>query len=112
MIPTIPHISAVLLPALFRDLGAAARAKLGGELRLHHLLAAADGKRVGGHLLGDGAAGADISTGAHRHGRHEGNIGADEGAGADVGAKLLEAIVIASDRAGADVGAGTDRTVA
>src|SRR5579871_3078615 len=111
MMPTIPHISAILLAALLCHFIAAPRAKLGGKFRLHYLMAASDGERIIRHLVGDRAAGADIGAGTHGYGRHQRDIGADEGASTDVRAKLLEAVVVARDRAGANVGAGTDRAV-
>src|SRR5215469_12911207 len=99
--PTMPHISGLLrLPALLFHLAAAPLAEFGAELWLHHLLAAGDGERVGGHVFGDRATGADISAGTDGHRRHERDICADEGTGADVGAKFFEAVVVAGNGAG------------
>ena len=47
---------------------------------------------------------------AHR--RDEGGVRADEGARADLGPVLVEAVVIAGDGAGADIGLGPDRGIA
>src|SRR6516164_11366918 len=101
MMPTMPHMSGLLRPAaLLFHLVAAPLAEFGSELGLHHLLAASDGERVGGHILRDRAPSADIGAGTDVHRRHQRDIGADEGAPTDLGAKLLEAVVIAGNRAG------------
>ena len=46
----------------------------------------------------------DIGAVADRHRRDQRAVRADEGAGADLGVVLVEAVVVAGDRAGADVG--------
>src|SRR6185437_12237283 len=66
-----------------------------------------EGERVGRHVLGDHRAGADVGARPHRDRRHQLGVRADEGALADVGVVFVEAVVVAEDRAGADVGAGT-----
>ncbi len=79
---------------------------------LNGLPGARERERVGRHVLGDDAARADIGALADRDRRDQGGVRADEGAGADLGAVLVEAVVVAGDGAGADVGAGADARVA
>ena len=67
---------------------------------------------VGLHVLGDDAARADVGAVADLDRRHERRVGADEGALADVGEVLVEAVVVAEDGAGADVGALAHAAVA
>ena len=73
---------------------------------------ASDRERVGFDRLGDDRARADIGAVADRHRRDQRRVGADEGAGADVGLVLGEAVVVAGDRSSADVGARADPRVA
>src|SRR5271166_6856901 len=68
------------------------------------LPAAGDGERVRLDVLGDDGAGADIGAVTDGHRRDEGGVRANEGARADVGPELVEAVVVAGDRARADVG--------
>src|SRR5205823_6257416 len=70
------------------------------------LAAAADSQAVVGHVFGDGRARGDISVVPDVHRGHENRIAADENAFADGRGMFLEAIVIAGNRAGADVALG------
>ena len=76
------------------------------------LTATRDRKRIGLDRLGDHRARADIGAVADRHRRDQGRVRADEGAGADVGPVLGEAVVIAGDGSGADVRFGADPRIA
>ena len=55
---------------------------------------------------------ADIGAVADRHRRDQRRIRADEDAGADLGAVLGEAVIVAGDGAGADIGFGADAGIA
>ena len=88
------------------------RREFAGPARLVLLAAAGDRQRVGRHVLGDDAARGDIGAVADRHRRDQRAVRADEGARADLGVVLVEAVVVAGDRAGADVGARADMRVA
>ncbi len=59
-------------------------------------------------VLGDDAARADIGAVADFDRGHERRVRADEGPLADLGPVLVEAVVVAEDGAGADVGPGAD----
>src|SRR5215831_2493833 len=101
--PTMPHmLFAFRLRRLFGLLPRAEFLRPAGDLLL---LAARDRKRVLFRRFGDHRAGADIGSIADFHRRHERRIGADESASADVGEVFVEAVVVAGDGAGADVGA-------
>src|SRR5690606_27640572 len=77
------------------------------------LLAAAGNRQsVGLNVLRHHAAGGDHGAVTDLHRRHQGRIRADEGAGADIGVILAETVVVAGDRAGADIGFGTDAGIA
>ena len=78
------------------------RARAARDVRLP---AARDAEAAGRHVAVDRAAGADERAVADRHRRDQRRIRADERAGADLGMVLGEAVVVAGDRAGADVGA-------
>src|SRR5690349_4560638 len=67
------------------------------------LLGAAHRKAAGRHVAGDGRAGRDGGAAAHGHRRDELRVGTDEDAVLEHGAVLRGAIVVAEDRAGADV---------
>src|SRR4051812_31949516 len=56
-----------------------------------------------GRVLVDGGAGADIRAAGNANRRHERGVGADEAIVFDDGAMLVDAVVIARDRPGADV---------
>src|SRR3954468_7758954 len=68
------------------------------------LRAALYGHRVIRHVLGDDRARADIGALADFHRRHQRGVGADKGALADQRLVLEEAVVIAGDGAGAEIG--------
>ena len=73
---------------------------------------ARDRERAIGHVLGDDAAGAGVSARADGDRRHQRGVRADEGVRADGGAVLAEAVIIAGDGAGADIGPRADVGVA
>src|SRR5437588_4825152 len=68
--------------------------------------------RVIRHVLGDDGARADIGAAADFYRRHQRGVGADEGALADRGLVLEEAVIVAGDGAGAEIGVGADMGVA
>src|SRR4051794_17252890 len=109
MMPTMPHITYFLSsarplrPALL--LGPALVAEHGRGAGLLDLLGALDDERVRGDVAGDDAARAGDRAGADGDRRDQRRVRADEGAGADDGLLLEEAVVVAGDRPGADVGA-------
>src|SRR3546814_6318883 len=76
------------------------------------LRTALDRQSVGRHVLRDGAASSDDRAVADADRRHQRGFAADEGAGADAGAVLQAAVVVAGDGAGADVGGRADRGIA
>src|SRR3954447_696507 len=78
-------------------------AALARPLFLIFLARATDAERVGGHGLRDHRAGGDVRSGADFNGRDQSGIAADESSFADGGRVFLLSIVIAGDRAGADV---------
>src|SRR5450432_1573775 len=69
---------------------------------------APDGERAVGNVLGDGGPRGDDGVAPDAHGRDELAVRADEGAVLDDRLTLLVAIVIARDRAGADVDTRAD----
>ena len=73
-----------------------------GAPRLFDLLRAADRQCVGRHIAGDDAAGRDDRPGPDGDGRDQRSIRADKRALADYRAELVNAVIIAGDRAGAD----------
>src|SRR5215469_135017 len=87
------------------DLGLALGAPGLGGAGLGALARAAERERFRRHVVGDDAAGGNHRAGTYRHWRDQGRIGADEDALADGGAEFLDAVVVAGDAAGADVGA-------
>src|SRR5947209_8365209 len=100
-IPTIPH----MMPSLRSGLHAPmAFAEVLGPARFFDLASAPERQRIRGDVVGDNGAGADISTRPDLDRGDERRIGADERIVADLGAVLGVAIIIASDRTGADVG--------
>ena len=76
------------------------------------LAAARHRKRVRLDRFGDDRARGDIGSVANRDRGDEGRVRADEGAGADVGLVLGEAVVIAGDGSRADVGVRPDSRIA
>src|SRR5262245_55574652 len=112
-IPTIPHISSLLLGLCLGGLlGALPGSEFCGAAGHLPLLAALHRKRVAFDFFRYDAAGADIGAVLDLHGSDEGAIRADENLGADVGEVLVETVVVAGDRAGADIGAGPHARVA
>ena len=79
---------------------------------LRVLPAARDRERVGGHVVGDRGSRGDVRALPHRDGRNELRIAADEDAVFDDCRMLGHAVVVARDRAGADVDVPADRRVA
>src|SRR5579871_5490382 len=99
--PTMPHM---LLA--FRSLGGAlARPEFRRPAWHFLLLGARDGERIRFHLARDHRARADIDAVAHLYGRDQRRVRPDECALADVGEVLVEAVIVAGDRARADIGA-------
>src|SRR5476651_2668868 len=76
------------------------------------LLGSRNRQRVGRNVVGHHRTGPDIGTVADLDRRYQRRIGADKSAGADIGVMLGDAVVIAGDGAGADIGARTDPGVA
>ncbi len=76
------------------------------------LLGALERKGVGRDIARDARRRADDGAVADGHGRDEHRVGADEDAVADHGPVLMHAVVVASDRAGADVDALAHRRIA
>src|SRR6185312_14433777 len=101
--PLCPFVSCGLAPPL---------AHFGGPALPFFLRAPGEGQRVGGDVLGDDAAGANIGALADLHRRDQRRIGADERAGANLGAMLVEAVIVAGDGTGADVSASANAGVA
>jgi hypothetical protein len=79
---------------------------------LNGLVTARDCQRFGGHIVGDGAACRDIRAVADGQGRNQRRVRADEHAVANHGAVLALAVVVAGNRARADIGALANRRVA
>src|SRR5205814_2322571 len=71
-----------------------------------------DGERIRWNVLRNRRAGPNVGTIADGEGGDEARVRADEGAGADLRLVLVEAVVVARDRTGADVRTGADRRVA
>ena len=84
----------------------------GGAPRLVDLLAAGDRQRIGRDIPGDDAAGRDDRAVADRDRRHERRVRADKRAFADYRPVFVNAVIIAGDRAGADIGPRADLAVA
>src|SRR5262245_17642465 len=83
-----------------------------GPAFLDLLAAATDRERVRRHIAGDDRARAHIGALADLHRRDQRRVRADERVLADLGAVLADAVVVAGDGAGADIGAGADGGVA
>src|ERR1700712_1731204 len=81
-------------------------------LFLDHLAGTAERESVCRNIVGNDRAGPNIRAVAYRNRRDQGRIDPDEGALPDRGAVLGETVVIAGDRAGADIGTGPDRRIA
>src|SRR5213078_199122 len=67
------------------------------------LLAGADREGARRHVLADSRAGSDVGTRVHGDGRNQLGIAADEGAVLDHRRMLVRSVVVARDRARADV---------
>src|SRR3954467_1784169 len=76
------------------------------------LLAGTDCEGARRHVLADGRAGSHVRVPRHRDRRDELRVAADERAVLDDGLVLAGAVVVAGDRAGADVHLLADRRVA
>ncbi len=76
----------------------------GGPAFFGDLAAASNGEGVGGDIFCDAGTGADVGAVADGDGRDERGVTADEDALADAGDVLVDAVVVAGDGAGADVG--------
>src|SRR5579885_302317 len=95
--------SAVLLLAATRASGFSRILGPMGSSGLVHLAGARDRERLVGDVLRHGRAGGDLGAPAHLHGRDQVDVGADEGLRGDRRLVLLLAVVVAGDRARADV---------
>src|SRR5690606_18739657 len=67
------------------------------------LLAPGHGEFIRCHIPGDGGTGTHRRASAHGDRRHQGTVGADEGAVANGGGEFVDPIVVAGDGAGADI---------
>ena len=72
----------------------------------------AECQRILRNLVGDHATRSNVGARADGDRGHQRGVGADEGALADIGEELGIAVVIAGDRACADIGAGADAGIA
>ncbi len=98
---------------LFRLLhGAEFAAFFGGPAGLVDLAAAGDPEAVRRDIFRDGRAGGDVRVIADAQRRDEDRIASDKYFVADGGRKFFEAVVVASDGAGADVGFGSNLGIA
>src|SRR5579862_630377 len=102
--PTIPHMSGPLFQVLLL-------AKLRGPLRLVFLPSPRDRERIRRHVLDDRRPRRDVGALANVNRRDELRVAADEDAILDDGGMLRDPVVVARDRAGADVDARADRRV-
>src|SRR6516165_6676965 len=102
MITDYRLLTAALLPQRFEP------AQARRPALLNHLAAAAKRQGLGRHVLRDHRAGTDIGALPDLDRRHQRRVRANEGATADVGAVLGGTVVIAGDRAGADIGIGAN----
>ena len=84
----------------------------GGVARLVLLPGAGDGHVACGNVSGDDGAGRGHRAVADFHGSDKHRVRADEDAGADLGAVLGDAVVVAGNGTRADVGAVAHRRVA
>src|SRR5262245_35103125 len=105
--PTIPHMPSAFLLGCGRA-GSTPR----GPPLLRHLRASLDGERIRRHILRDHRARADVGALADGQRGHHADVGSDERPVPDLGLGLREAVVVARDRAGADVHAVADGRIA
>src|SRR5690242_14750880 len=103
--PTMPHM---LFP-LRRFLPCT---EFRGPTRNLALLRAFDGERAGRDVFGDDGTRAGVGALAHFHRRNQRGVRADERAIADLGAMLVEAVIVAGDGTRTDIGAVADRRIA
>src|SRR5947209_4212973 len=108
-IPTMPHMVPSLVSGFHALIGAA---KILGPAGLLDLAPTPERQRVGRDILRNDRTRADISTRTDLYRCDERRIRADKGVVADLRAVLRIAVVIAGDRAGADIGGSADRSVA
>src|SRR4051794_13331140 len=90
-------LSAAALSALFRFPARFHLAISSGAAFADNLLTALQSQGVLRHVAGDHRSGADVGTFADFHRRHQRRIGADEGAGADLGLVFAEAVIVTGD---------------
>src|SRR5215470_9029936 len=103
MMPRVPPTS-ILFPQPFPDLRRAPR--------LVDLLTAGDRQRIRRNIAGNDTAGGDDRAVTDFDRRDQRGVRADKRALADYCAEFVKAVVIAGDRAGADIGACADLAVA
>src|SRR5690242_19571789 len=87
-------------------------AEAGGPASEALLLGTRHRQLVGGDVLGDDGAGTDDGAVADANRSDQCSVRADEGTGTDLRPIFAEAVVIAGDRAGADVRLGADVCIA
>src|SRR5882757_3979273 len=82
-----------------------------GPARNLALLRAFDGERAGRDVFGDDGARAGVGALAHDHRRDQRRVRTNEGTIADLGAMLVEAVIVARDRTRSDIGTVADRCI-
>src|SRR3989454_12365725 len=87
-------------------------ATLGGPAGFVDLAPASDAQGIGGNIFGDGRASGDVGAVAHPNGCDECSVAAHKHTFADCRGVFADAVVVAGDRAGADVGFAADFGVA
>src|SRR5437879_2511462 len=76
------------------------------------LAPAGNSQSIRRHVFRDGRTGSDVGAVAHAHRRDQRRIAADEHFAPDRGGMLMKAVVIAGDRAGADIALRSDLGIA
>src|ERR1700744_907394 len=107
-IPTMPH----MLFALCGLLGLLPCTELIGPARYFLLLGPRHSQRVRRRRPGDHRTGADIGAVTDADRRHQRRVRTDEGALADIGVMLVEAIVIAGNGTSSDICTRADAGIA